>query len=75
VRFLKVLVPMQFKNTGDFLVVINEENQELHELSLGLLDRHPSVACLWWSEKRLGMLGHGVEHWDILYIKEVRVKR
>jgi len=34
---------MQFKNTGDFLKIMDEESQELHELSVGLFDKYSNI--------------------------------
>ena len=74
---LKILGRMRFKNTGDFLEIMDEESQELHEFSVGLFDKYSNVRP--WlvdggAKSGSGCWGTELSIGDMLYVQDVRVK-
>jgi len=74
---LKVIVRMRFKSTGDFLEIMDDESQELHEFSVGLFDKYSNIRP--WlvdggAKSGSGCWGTELNAGDMLYIQDVRVK-
>ena len=77
-RCLQILGRMRFKKNGQFLEIMDEESQELHEFSVGLFDKYSNVhpwlvdggvksgSGCWGTELSIG---------DMLYVKDVKVKK
>jgi len=77
VRSLQIQRRMRFKNAGDFLEIMDEDSQELHEFSVALFDKHSNVRP--WlvdggSRSGSGCWGTELSIGDMLYIEEVNVK-
>lgn len=78
-RCLKILGRMRFKNTGDFLEIMDEESEELHgfNFSVGLFDQYSDIRP--WlvdggARSGSGCWGTELSVGDMMYIEEVRVK-
>jgi hypothetical protein len=74
---LKVVARMRFKSTGDFLEIMDDESQELHEFSVGLFDKYSNIRP--WlvdggAKSGSGCWGNELNVGDILYVQDVRVK-
>ena len=68
---------MLFKNASDFLEIMDEDSQEMHEFSVGLFDKYSNVRP--WlvdggAESGSGGWGTELSIRDMLYVEEVRVK-
>jgi hypothetical protein len=77
VRCLQIHGCMRFKNAGDFLEIMDEHSQELHEFSAGLFDRYSNIRP--WlvnggAKSGSGCWGTELSVGDILYVVDVRVK-
>ena len=74
---LKVVYRMRFKSTGDFLEIMDDESQELHEVSVGLFDKYSNI-CPWLvdggAKSGSGCWGTELNVGDMLYVQDVRVK-
>ena len=74
---LKVIARMRFKSTGEFLEIMDDESQELHEFSVGLFDKYSNIRP--WlvdggAKGGSGYYGNELNVGDILYVQDVRVK-
>ena len=76
-RCLKIHGRMRFKNAGDFLEIMDEDSQEMHEFSVGLFDKYSNVRP--WlvdggAKSGSGCWGTELSIGDILYVEEVNVE-
>jgi hypothetical protein len=76
-RCLQIHGRMWFKNAGNFLEIMDEDSQEMHEFSVGLFDKYSNVRP--WlvnggSKSGSGCWGMELSTGDMLYIEEVKVK-
>ena len=76
-RCLQIHGRIHFKNAGDFLEIMDEDSQEMHEFSVGLFDKYSNVRR--WlvnggSKSGSGCWGMELSIGDMLYIEEVKVK-
>jgi hypothetical protein len=77
VQCLKIFGRLRFKNNGDFLEMMDEESQELHEFSVGLFDRYSNIRP--WlvdggAKSGSGCWGTELSIGDMLYLEDVLVK-
>lgn len=77
-RCVQIHGRIQFKNAGNFLEMMDDESQELHEFSVSLFDKCSNVRP--WlvdggPKSGSGCWGTELSIGDMLYIKEVDVKK
>ena len=77
-RCLQIHGRIRFKNFGDFLEIMDEDSQELHEFSVTLFDKYSNVRP--WlvdggTRSGSGCWGMELSIGDMLYIEEVAVKK
>lgn len=75
-RCLQIQYRIRFKDSGDFLEIMDEDSQEMHEFSVGLFDKYSNVRP--WlvdggSRSGSGCWGTELSIGDMLYIEEVKV--
>lgn len=77
-RCLQIQYRIRFKSAGDFLEIMDEDSQELHDFSVGLFDMYSNVRP--WlvdggSKSGSGCWGTELNIGDMLYFEEVNVKK
>ncbi|KIM49897.1 hypothetical protein M413DRAFT_439023, partial [Hebeloma cylindrosporum] len=75
-RCLQISARLRFKNAGDFLEIMDEDSQELHEFSVGLFDKNSNIRP--WlvdggPKSGSGCWGTELSVGDMLYIEDFRV--
>ena len=78
IRCLQIHSRIRFKNTGDFLEMMDKESHETSEFSLNLFDEYSNVHP--WlvdggAKSGSGCWGTELSVGDMLYLKEVTVKK
>ncbi|KDR66028.1 hypothetical protein GALMADRAFT_259860 [Galerina marginata CBS 339.88] len=77
VTALQITRRMYFKDAGDFLEIMDEDSQELHEFSTGLFDKNSNIRP--WlvdggSRSGSGCWGSELSVGDMLYVQDLSVK-
>jgi hypothetical protein len=78
VRSFQIQGRLRFKKVGNFLEIMDEDSQELHEFSATLFDKYSNVRP--WlvdggARSGSGCWGTELSVGDMLYIEEVYVKK
>ena len=76
VQCMKIFGRLRFKNNSDFLEIMDEESQELHEFSVGLFDKYSNIRP--WlvdggAKSGSGCWGTELSVGDMLYLEDVLV--